>query len=53
MNKRWSKDPYVIFFRICIALTDSHIRLYPLRADDSVIYDHLLGRLAAIVIVLQ
>ncbi|RHZ28019.1 hypothetical protein DYB31_012287 [Aphanomyces astaci] len=35
---RWSRDNYDVLFQTCMALTNVHIRLHPLRADDGEVY---------------
>ncbi|ETV77220.1 hypothetical protein H257_09107 [Aphanomyces astaci] len=45
---RWSRDNYDVLFQTCMALTNVHIRLHPLRADDGKVYSQYINRMALI-----
>ncbi|ETV66658.1 hypothetical protein H257_16960 [Aphanomyces astaci] len=45
---RWSRKSYDIVFQACLALTNVHIRLHPLRAEDGDANAQYINRLNAI-----
>ncbi|ETV72973.1 hypothetical protein H257_12297 [Aphanomyces astaci] len=45
---RWSRDNYDVLFQTCMALTNVHIRLHPLRADDGEVYSQYINRMSSI-----
>lgn len=45
---RWSESNYDMFFKACVALTNFHVRILPLRQDDAAKYQNYLKRLRVI-----
>ena len=45
---RWSEKNYDKFMRICVALTNAHVRLHPLRAGEGDSYRRYLQRIGSI-----
>jgi hypothetical protein len=45
---KWKRDSYDLYLQFCIALTNFHISLQPLRADtDQAMYTRVLSRFAS------
>ncbi|KAE9312802.1 hypothetical protein PR003_g19674 [Phytophthora rubi] len=42
---RWDEGAYDLFFRVCLALTNAHVRLRPLRAEEGDDYQRYDARL--------
>ncbi|KAE8874831.1 hypothetical protein PF003_g41033 [Phytophthora fragariae] len=45
---RWDEGAYDLFFRVCLALTNAHVRLRPLRAEEGDDYQRYDARLCEI-----
>lgn len=45
---KWAEQNYDHVFKVCLAFTNCHIRLHPLREADGVIYRQLQNRIASI-----
>ncbi|ETP14257.1 hypothetical protein F441_10791 [Phytophthora nicotianae CJ01A1] len=45
---RWDEDNYDVYFQVCVALTNFHIRANPLRREDGDSYARYLQRLTEI-----
>ncbi|OWY96844.1 hypothetical protein PHMEG_00032783 [Phytophthora megakarya] len=45
---RWAEGSYDILFKSCVALTNYHVHLNPMRAEDGDSYHNYLGRLLSI-----
>ncbi|KAF0708875.1 hypothetical protein AaE_013061 [Aphanomyces astaci] len=45
---RWRRQNYDVLFQTCVAITNVHIRMHPLRADDGDVNVQYVNRLNAI-----